>query len=105
MNAWRLRALALKDLESIRDFTLERWGVSQAERYLGELFACFDELAANPMLGRLRKELGPGCRSFPQGRHVVFYEIDSRGVEIIALVHQSADVGHHVSRGKQQSRT
>lgn len=102
MNVWRLRALALKDLESIRDFTLQRWGVSQTERYLGELFACFDELAANPGLGRPREELSPGCRSFPQGRHVVFYVIGDRGVEIIALVHQSADVEHHLSQGQEK---
>ncbi len=96
MSGWRLRALALADLEAIRDFTLERWGAVQAERYLRELFACFDELAANPRLGRSREEVGRGCRSFPQGRHVVFYEIGSKGIEIIAIVHQGADVERHL---------
>ena len=96
MIAWRLRALARKDLETIRDFSLERWGASQAERYLRDLFACFDELAVNPKLGRSREEVAPGCRSFPRGRHVVFYEIGARGVEIIAIVHQRADVGRHL---------
>ncbi len=94
-RGYRLRALARSDLESIWDFTLEEWGVDQAERYLSEVFACFDELAANPLLGRRRDEVKPGYRSFPQGRHTVFYKIESDGIEIIGVVHQSADVERH----------
>jgi plasmid stabilization system protein ParE len=32
------------------------------------------------------------ARSFPQGRHVVFYKISESSIEIIGIVHQSADV-------------
>ncbi len=90
-----LRALARDDLEAIWHYTVEQWGEVQAERYLEAMFTCFEDLAANPQLGRERDEVKPGYRSFPQGRHVVFYTIIPTGVEIIGIVHQSADVDGH----------
>jgi toxin ParE1/3/4 len=92
MGSYRLRAHARNDLEVIWDYTLEQWGVQQAERYFEALFTCFDDLAANPQMGRQRDEVFPGIRGFPQGRHIVFYELDEAGIEIVGIVHQSADV-------------
>ncbi len=87
-----LHALARKDLEAIWQYTFEQWGIEQAERYLEAMFTCFEDLAANPRLGRERDDVKPGYRSFPQGRHVIFYTIGEFGIEIIGIVHQSADV-------------
>jgi toxin ParE1/3/4 len=71
-------------------------GGEQAERHLQGLFDCFEELAANPRLGRERDAVKAGYRSFPQGRHVVFYVIASAGIEMIGVVRQSADVDAHL---------
>ena len=95
-TGYRLRALALQDLEEIWDHTFEQWGAEQAERYLNALLTCFDDLAENPELGRERKEVKQGYRSFPQGRHVIFYIIAQTQIEIIGIVHQSADVNRHL---------
>ncbi len=95
MAACRIRALARKDLELIWDYTLERWGIDQAERYLASLFSCFDDLTKNPKIGKPREDVMPGARSFPQGRHVIFYEIDHSGIEILGIVHQSEDIERH----------
>lgn len=99
MNAaYALRELAVADLEAIWVYTVEQWGVEQAERYLKSLFACFEDLAENPQLGRQRDEVKAGYRSFPQGRHVVFYVIVPAGIEVIGIVHQSADVDTHLEQ-------
>lgn len=96
MATYRLRSLARDDLKTIWNYTVEQWGIDQAERYLDILFTCFDDLAANPMLGRQRDEVKPGYRSFPQGRHVVFYKLESAGIEIIGIVHLRSDVDRHL---------
>jgi toxin ParE1/3/4 len=96
--AYTLRELAVADLEAIWVYTVEQWGVEQAERYLKGLFACFEDLAENPQLGRQREELKEGYRSFPQGRHVVFYVVVPTGIEVIGTVHESADVETHLGR-------
>jgi toxin ParE1/3/4 len=97
-TGYRLRALALEDLEAIWRYTVEQWGIDQAERYLTALFTCFDDLAINPELGRKRDEVKPGYRSFPQGRHVVFYTIVPTEIEIIGVVHQNSDVDKHLEQ-------
>ena len=95
-GTYSLREFALADLEAIWVYTVEHWGIEQAERYLQGLFGCFEELAANPRFGRERSEVKAGYRSFPQGRHVVFYLIVPKGVEVIGIVHQSVDVDAHL---------
>ncbi|MES9898987.1 MAG: type II toxin-antitoxin system RelE/ParE family toxin [Sedimenticola sp.] len=91
-TGYRLRLHAHADLEVIWVYTLDHWGSDQADRYLQALFSCFDDLMANPRLGKLRDDVKVGYRSFPQGRHVVFYMIMPPGIDIIGIVHQSADV-------------
>ena len=93
---YALRELARSDLEAIWVYTAEHWGVEQAERYLQGLFDCFGELAVNPMLGRERDDVKAGYRSFPHGRHMVFYLMASGSIEVIGIVHQSADVDAHL---------
>jgi toxin ParE1/3/4 len=95
-GAYVLRELARADLEAIWIYTVEQWGIGQAERYLQGLFGCFDDLAANPRLGRERIEVKAGYRSFPEGRRVVFYVGAKTGIEVIGIVHQSADVEAHL---------
>ena len=96
--AYAVRELAAADLEAIWVYTVEQWGVEQAERYLKSLFACFEDLAENPQLGRQRDEVKAGYRSFPQGRHVVCYLVVPAGIEVIGIVHQSADVDTHLGQ-------
>jgi len=95
-DTYALRELAHADLEAIWVYTVEQWGAKQAERYIKGLFGSFEELAANPGLGRDRDDVKAGYRSFPQGRHVVFYVIVPAGIEVIGIVHQSADVASHL---------
>jgi len=95
-STYALREFARADLEAIWIYTVEHWGIEQAERYLQGLFGCFEELASNPWLGRERNDVKAGYRSFPPGRQVVFYLIVPEGVEVIGFVHQSADVDTHL---------
>lgn len=103
--AYALRELAVADLEAIWVYTVEQWGIEQAERYLKSLFACFEDLAENPHLGRQRDEVKAGYRSFPQGRHVVFYLVVPAGIEVIGIVHQSADVDSHLGQSSPSERS
>ena len=92
MAGFHLRERAREDLTIIWRYSAKHWGAKQADRYYREMLACCKELASNPQLGRQRDEIKAGYRSFPQGRHVVFYLITSAGVEIIGIPHQSEDV-------------
>lgn len=50
---YRLSASANQQLDDIYCYTLATWGEAQAERYIHELFACFEGIANGDVQGRL----------------------------------------------------
>jgi toxin ParE1/3/4 len=97
MAGYWLRECAKADLGAIWRHTAKNWGTKQADRYYHDLLELFQELTIHPELGRRRDEVMPGTRSFPQGRHVVFYTATDSGIEIIGIPHQSEDLDIHFS--------
>lgn len=47
----KLSPRAIIDLELIYEFTINNWGVSQAEKYQDELYECMQTISENPLLG------------------------------------------------------
>lgn len=86
---YRLTRLSETDLEDILGYTLKSWGNKQAERYLGDLQACLQELAERPGLGRRCDTIRPGLMRIEHGRHVVFYRIKESGIRVIRILHQN----------------
>lgn len=90
-----LSPVAASDIENIRDYTIAEWSNEQAHSYLTALFVRFRWLAENPSLGRNRDDVKQGYKSFPEGKHVVFYRLMGNEVEILGVVHQNADYINH----------
>jgi len=86
---YRIRSLAQSDLESTWLYTLEQWGVDQANIYLEAIMQRFDWLADNPLLGKQRDDIKKGYYYFPEGMHLVFYKIKNNQIEIIGVPHQN----------------
>lgn len=83
-----IRALRVeRDLEGIWDF-IAADNPEAAERCLREIDAQFSKLAACPLMGRARKDLAPGLRSFPLGNYIIFYLPVTRkaGVQIVRVI-------------------
>jgi toxin ParE1/3/4 len=79
---------AESDLDSIAAYTLEKWGLDQAQRYLDALFACCESLAADPSRGRVHRPRPDYLRA-EQGKHVVFCRRDTNGETLIVrILHQ-----------------
>lgn len=73
MASYRLSRSAATDLESIAEFSIDRFGIDQARLYRDELKACFVRLAASPTLGRRVEQIARNLRRFEHGSHIVFY--------------------------------
>ncbi|MCO5119192.1 MAG: type II toxin-antitoxin system RelE/ParE family toxin [Burkholderiaceae bacterium] len=65
MPDFRFSAGAEHDLEDIIDYTIERWGVDQAVKYMDGLEDLAGTLARTPALGRRRDDLLEGLLVFP----------------------------------------
>jgi toxin ParE1/3/4 len=96
---YTLRQLAENDLEEIWLYTLQEWGVEQADKYIQALLSRFIWLSENPLIGKPRPDIKPGYYSFPEGRHVIFYTLASYGIDVIGILHQSMDVSGHLEKG------
>lgn len=94
---YQIRSLVQSALELIWFYTLEQWGVEQANAYLEATIKRFDWLAENPLLGKQREDIKEGYYCFPEGMHLVFYKISNDQVEIIGVPHQSMDIVEYLT--------
>lgn len=87
MARFRLTKAAQRDLVKIAHYTLEKWGDEQRVRYLKQLDARFHWIARHSTLGLASDAIQPGYWRCHEGRHVIFYKIASRGVDIVRALH------------------
>jgi len=88
MAGLKLSRAAKRDLLEIGRYTVEQWGVEQADRYLTQLDDRLRLLAREPTSGRSCDEIKAGYRRYHQGRHVVFYRVVRAQVQIIRILHE-----------------
>jgi toxin ParE1/3/4 len=96
MPDYRLTPAAKSDLIEIWNYTVETWGKKQAEKYLKEIEAKLEQLAANSELGRKRPEISPGYYSFPVGNHIIFYLQSGKQIDIIGILHGRMDINKNL---------
>jgi toxin ParE1/3/4 len=93
-----LSADAEADLDEIRKFTVEKWGEVKAPEYLESVFSAFATLALQPELGPARPELGEYVRVLMVGQHLIFYEPNPRGIEVLRVLHQKRAIATALRR-------
>ena len=97
MARFHLTPTAHASLASIGRYTEETWGRRQRDAYLGALDARFRELADAPLQGSARDDLGADLRSFPEGKHVIYYLPRTQDIVIVDVLHVRMDPALHVS--------
>jgi toxin ParE1/3/4 len=93
---YRLTPRAQSDIDEIWDFTHERWGIDQAERYVGQIRDAVVRLAGNPGVGRRCDEIRQGYSKLTVQSHVLFYREDSGDVVIVRVLHGRMDFERHL---------
>ena len=94
MAEYRFRPKARADIDGVWHYTIRTWGGPQPRRYLAAIRDPRAELAARAALGKSRDERWPGLRSFPSGKHVVYYLVASYGVDVVRVPHERMDPPH-----------
>ena len=96
MADFRLTPAALRDLEGIWRYTVQQWGVAQAERYLDTLNASFESLAHAPLSAPACEHIRPGYRRQQVERHAVYYRIEDASVIVVRVLHERMDAPRHL---------
>ena len=97
MSGFRLTPDAQSDLLDISRYTVNEWGVAQAERYLAELRRAMQLLAETPSLGKARPDVGPNVSSFPHASHVIYYIVHEQQLVVFAVLHKRMVPARHLS--------
>lgn len=92
MKKFKISVSADKDLRNIAEYTYKKWGKSQRDTYIHELFEAFNHLSQSPEMAMCIDAIKQGYRKFPQGSHVIYFRTsDSHNIEIIRILHKSMD--------------
>lgn len=97
MTKYQLQPAAEQDLEAIWLYSVNRWGVPQADAYIDDLDECFHLLANEPLLASVRKEFNPPVRIHSHRQHLVVHTLSEPGVVIVRVLHQSMEIGQQLA--------
>jgi toxin ParE1/3/4 len=92
LTHYELSLAADKDLEDVFDYTVDKFGVDQAVKYVFEFDEKFTMLIKNPALGRSRPEIKKGLRSLSKDSHQIFYHVLKNHIRIVRVLHGSLDL-------------
>ena len=92
-----LSPAAVRDLQSISDYTLQNWGAEQEELYLIGLWEKLATIQSDSGSYRLREDLAKGCRSARHEKHVIFFSIQAETLQIIRIIHGAMDFSRHLA--------
>lgn len=87
-----MRPRARADIRDIGDYSDERWGRAQAQRYLDAMADSLDQIAQMPLAGSDQASISPGLRKWRSGSHNIFYRMRGDVVLIVRVLHARMDV-------------
>ena len=83
------------DIEVIWDYTAERWGLDQADRYTDDIRDVCQGLASGHRQGRL-VDFRQGYLKCRVGSHIVYFRDHADRIEVVRILHGRMDVDRHL---------
>jgi toxin ParE1/3/4 len=97
MIGFLLTPAAQRDLDTIWDFTAERWSLDQANKYILAIRDACEELAAGKRRTEPIDDIRPGYRKSQVASHIIFFRTTDNGfLDIIRVLHQRMDHTTHL---------
>ena len=98
--AIRVQEAASLRLDEIYRYTCDRWGDAQAETYITNLFAAFEQIETRGVMSRpVPAEFGVEGHFFRYERHFVYWRRLSNGdIGIVTILHERM---HQMDRFKE----
>ncbi len=86
MTSFKLSNEAKEDLIRIHHFGVEKFGMTQADKYFETFFEYFDLIANRPLTFESVEYIKPGYRRCVCGSDQIYFKIKNDTVEIMANV-------------------
>ncbi|MFH2009283.1 MAG: type II toxin-antitoxin system RelE/ParE family toxin [bacterium] len=82
---------ARRDLEDIWTY-IGRESPAHADETIDRIIAAAHRFTEHPELGRLREDLAPNLRCFPEVRYLICYRVREDNIEIARVLHGARDL-------------
>ena len=93
MAQYTLTNKAVEDLNSIWNYTFDKWSEGQADHYYQMLLNAFRNKARDPSIGKKYIEIDSNIYGFKANRHTVFYQRRNvHSVLILRILHERMDL-------------
>jgi len=86
MAEYKLSNAAKEDLIRIHHFGVEKFGITQADKYFDTFFDYFETIAQSPFSFESVDYIKEGYRRCPCGSDTIYYRINNNMVEIMAII-------------------
>ena len=87
---------AVSDLEEIWLYTVDKWSITQADRYYSLIFDEIHYICRNPSAGKPMDHVRKGYRATKVKSHLVFYRVLEDRVEVIRVLHERMDIPNRI---------
>ncbi|MCE4572939.1 type II toxin-antitoxin system RelE/ParE family toxin [Caballeronia sp. CLC5] len=87
---------AILDLDGIWDYTVDKWGPAQAERYVRMIQDTVGGLEKGTQRSLSAEHIRAGYRGALVGMHVLFFKEASDTIQIVRILHQQMDLPAHL---------
>jgi len=92
-NKYRISEQAIKDLNAIWIYTLNKWSKEQADRYYDLIIGEIEFISDNFLTGKSAEQTRKNYRVTKIKSHLIFYrKIENDIVEIVRILHQRMDI-------------
>ena len=92
---YSLSVEASTDLDSILDYSFNKFGANVMVKYHKSLQKCFEILDDNPGLGSEVEHIRSDYLYFQHRSHLIFFKKRKEGILIVRLLHAYMDVPRH----------
>ena len=93
INKYRISEQAIKDLNAIWIYTLNKWSKEQADRYYDLIIGEIEFISDNFLTGKSAEQTRKYYRVTKIKSHLIFYrKIENDIVEVVRILHQRMDI-------------
>ena len=83
---------ALQDIRDIEKYSVDRWGVEVAKRYVGDIEAALVRCSQHPGLLRARPEFSANLQFYVVNRHLLVCDVDEKTIVVLTVVNAQQDL-------------
>jgi plasmid stabilization system protein ParE len=92
LAGYRLTSEAASDIKGILDYTLDRWGAEQADKYVLQIEQCLHDLVSGRRSGRPFGDSLAEIQVFHCEHHYIFYATQDDLLAVVAILHEAMDL-------------